>query len=823
MKEESRGKFNLKIIFSYLVLAILAIVVGFFIYSEIKIYVSTETANKNDAKLLKTNALLTNLHEAESLSKLSLQSNNQIHFDAYEQKIDSVQLEIGSIKQLTKDVYQKGMLDSLQVLLQQKVENNYALRSLKFRTASNRYIDKALKEFDKIDESFGKFSAENLFSNFEQLSPQVQRSLKKYAALLSENAPANVDDGANAKYIDSILNASRAMLKAAKLKDSKSQRSLAKKEIEVNRVDLELSQQLHNIIIAFEQEVMAKIHNNNRKKQAALKRATRIAGFAALLGFLIVGLFSFLITRDYWKVQSYRVKLEKEKKFSESLLKSRERLISTVSHDLRTPLHTITGYTELMEGTGLSQKQERYLKNVKSASDYVKNLVNDLLDFSKLDGGKLNIEKVPFVAGNLIQETAETLQAIHSNKKIKLHLNIDPKLQKTVLGDPFRIRQILTNLIGNAFKFTEDGHIKITATTLAKRGKSMIVNIEIADTGIGIAKEKQRLIFNEFTQADSDTDKKFGGYGLGLTISKKLTELLKGKLTLESKLNHGSTFTIQLPLEITNKREATPDNSPYLTPKLRMLIIDDDTALLGMLRELGESMGMTVHTFSNFLQVETDSHLAYDLVLTDIQMPQITGFEVLKKLRSGNYKHYKKQPIIAMTGQRNLESEAYISIGFDQVLHKPFSKGELISMLKLLGFETQKPIEKESNTQAEEKESHVYSLKIIHSFLGTNEDAIQEVLQTFLMDTKVNMGLLEEGMLSEDYAQINQVAHRMLPMFRQLKVDSVVPILELLELVENKTMNKGQLLDALAKLRSEVDILTTALENRKVKDPSYSD
>ncbi len=285
MKEESKGKFNLKIIFSYLVLAILAIVVGFFIYSEIKTYVSTETANENDAKLLKTNTLLTNLHEAESLSKLSLQSNTQIHYDAYVQKIDSVQLEIDSIKQLTKDVYQKRMLDSLSVLLQQKVENNYALRNLKFRTTSNRYIDKALKEFDKIDESFGKFSAENLFSNFEQLSPQVQRSLKKYAALLSENAPANVDDGANAKYIDSILNASRAMLKAAKLKDSKSQRSLAQKEIEVNRIDLELSQQLHNIIIAFEQEVMAKTHSNNRKKQAALRRATRIAGFAALLGF----------------------------------------------------------------------------------------------------------------------------------------------------------------------------------------------------------------------------------------------------------------------------------------------------------------------------------------------------------------------------------------------------------------------------------------------------------------------------------------------------------------------------------------------------------
>jgi signal transduction histidine kinase/CheY-like chemotaxis protein len=618
------------------------------------------------------------------------------------------------------------------------------------------------------------------------------------------------------------------LLAQAKLTDSKAQRFLAEKETQINANDLDLSQQLRTIISAFEQEVLVSSYNDNLKKQSALKRSIRLAGFAALLGLIIVSIFAFLINRDFWRIQTYRQKLEKEKKYSESLLKSREQLISTVSHDLRTPINTITGYTELMTGTDLSQKQERYLSTVKSSADYVNRLVNDLLEFSKLEGGKLNIEKIPFIAAHLIQETAESIQEINTNKKLKLFLEIDDSLNQTVFGDPFRIRQILTNIIGNAFKFTEDGHIKISAKATKIKGDSIQAQIQITDTGIGIAKEKQHLIFNEFTQAENNTDKKFGGYGLGLTISKKLTELLDGNLKLVSKLNEGSTFTIQLPLETTQLSVTQNSNSAFLAPKLKMLIIDDDTALLGMLQELAESMGITVNTFTNFLQVEPDSHLAYDLVLTDIQMPQITGFEVLERLKSGAYIHYKNQPIIAMTGRKDLDAEAYTTIGFNQVLEKPFSKRELISMLKLLGFETEQAaeikVDEIQNTSATKKEvTKHYSLEIIHSFLGTNEDAVYDVLQTFLRDTKTNMNLLEEGINAIDYPQINAVGHRMLPMFRQLKVMPAVPILERFELAKPSNMNIGKLLDSMQLLQRKVDKLTAEIEARLTTNPSYSD
>lgn len=822
MKEKSKNRFTAKIMLSYLVLLALALTSGYFIYVELQNYIAADSTEETDTKLLKTGALVTELYKAESLSKLSLNSTADNNFLSYAQKIDSIKTSIDSLKLLTQGEYQRGLLDSLQVLLGQKVANNDALRKLKKRKIKDNSLDQALKEFDKIKESFGKFSAENMVADYDKLSPSEKQTLTKYADLLSKNVPKNQDGTADAEYADSILSASRIMLERAKLNDFKSQQSLAEKELEVNRNDLELSRQLQNIIAAFEQEIIANTYGDNQKRQYAMRRSMRLAGIAALLGFIVVGIFTFLINRDFWKVQLYREKLEKEKKYSESLLKSREQLISTVSHDLRTPLNTISGYTELMENTSISDKQARYLKNVKSASEYVGNLVNDLLDFSKLEAGKLNTENVPFVASNLIQETAENVEALYRNKNLKLALEIDPKLKNPFLGDPFRIRQILTNLLGNAFKFTEKGAITIKATALNSTSKKAELKIDVTDTGIGIPKDKQHLIFKEFTQADRSTEKKFGGYGLGLTISKKLAELLKGSLQLESQEGLGSTFTLQVPLQATSKTVSTQEDSAYLVPKLRMLIIDDDGALLGMLRELAESMGMTAHTFSNFLAIKQDSHLAYDLVLTDIQMPQVTGFEVLKKLKSGEYDHYQGQPIIAMTGRRDLEAEAYIALGFAQVLQKPFSKGELIGMLNLLGIKTKKAPKKPVIKKDKETISHLYSLDIINSFLGDNEDAVHEVLQTFLHDTETNMELLSEAVNVADYAQINHVAHRMLPMFRQLKVNSTVPVLEKLEIANWKLMNRGQLLDALQKVKKGVSDLIGALNERLATSPSYN-
>ena len=487
---------------SYLVLAILALVSGFFIYSEIQVYLSTETAVDNDAKLLKTGSLLTHLYEAESLSKMALQDKSTESFNAYSTKLDAVFVEIDSIKALTNNIDQKLKLDSVQALLQEKLENSSILLSLKTQNQPNISIDNALKEIQKMEASTGKLTIENFNKNPEKLSSQKRKILEDWVALLNKNIPENRIDQVDSEKVDSVLRVSKALLSKAKQQNLTKQRALELKEIALNRNDIMLSRQLHDIIAAFEQEIITNTYNDTIKKQSALRTSIRLAGFAAVLGFLIVGLFTLLITRDFLKVQTYRQKLEKEKKYSESLLESREQLIATVSHDLRTPLNTIGGYTELMENTELNEKQRGYLKNVHSASGYVNRLVNDLLDFSKLEAGKITLENIPFVLADLITETAESIREIYSSKAIKLRINTDERLHSPVLGDPFRIRQIISNLIGNAFKFTPEGFIKIQASVTHSSSNTLKVLIKVIDSGIGIPKDKQNVIFREFTQAE---------------------------------------------------------------------------------------------------------------------------------------------------------------------------------------------------------------------------------------------------------------------------------------------------------------------------------
>lgn len=825
MKDSSKNKFTLKVVLSYMVLAVLALGVGFFIFSEIKVYLSNESSDSNDIKLLKTSSLLTQLYEAESLSKLAIQTRTSTNFEAYSTKIDSISMEIDSLKLLIVSEYQRGLLDSVQLLLKQKVDNASQLRLLKVQNEANNSLDKVLMEFKKMEASLGKITPEALAPNIDELSPKAQKVIRDLATYLNNNVPRDGNEAPDTQEIDSILNTSKILLNQAKLEDSRTQRSLERKEFEIHSNELVFSRKLRNIIAAFEQEVIVNTYNDNLRKQAIFRRSMRFAGIAAFLGFVIVGIFTLLINKDFWKVQTYRQKLEKEKKFSESLLKSKEQLIATVSHDLRTPLNTITGYSELIENTPLTIKQLSYLKNIKSASLYVDSLVNDLLDYSKLEAGKIKIVKLPFVLSELIYETGENLRELYKNKPIELIFEIDKRLDTTVVGDPFRIRQILTNLLSNAYKFTHEGRIEVIVEIKKVTQENYFTTITIKDSGIGIQKEKQALIFNEFTQADEKTEGKYGGYGLGLTISRKLTELLDGTIELESEEGKGSTFIVTLPLQISANTSAVKTKKEIANTAMgfSMLIIDDDTAMLQLLSELCSSLGINVHTYQNFEHLGKNDNIKYDAVLTDIQMPKIDGFGVIKKLTSEAYIHFKEQPIIAMTGRRDLKITTYADAGFSEILQKPFGKEKFLEVLSKIApgyFIIQK---QGKATKKHQKKPILYDLSLISSFLGGNDEAINEVLNTFIKETKSNIQRLQLAVENANLAEINNVSHRMLPMFRQLKVAAVVTELEYLEIVGQQDKPAGEIRIRYKRVEKHTNQLLEAIRARLIKSPSCID
>lgn len=810
MYPTSKRRFTLKIITSYLVLGVLALLATVFIYSEFKNYNASQNKEEDSIKLLKTNSLLTDIYEAENLSKLALQSKKKGDVKAYAQKVDSIFNSIDSLKLLTTNGTQAVKLDSVQKLLQQKVYNNAELRKLKVKNENSAPIDSLLKKFNKMEVDLGRITPETFVPNFEQLSPETQQSIREYVVILNKNIPKESSENATSTDIDSVLQLSKSILEQAKTKNAKIERSLIEKELQIYKADLELSQKLRSMISAFEQEIIMSAYMDNLNKQQVIKRSVQLTIAAVVLGFIFVCLFTFLITKDFWKVQQYRQQLEKEKVYSESLLKSREQLISTVSHDLRTPLNTISGYTELMEHSNLNSKQHQYLKNVKSASKYVDDLVNDLLDFSKLEAGRIQIEKVPYVLSHLIVETASNFQEIYHKKDIELKLEIAEELGIPIIGDPFRVRQILTNLLGNAFKFTHIGYVKVKAITKEIAGKPFI-DIMVIDTGIGIEQEKQELIFKEFTQAEDSIEKKYGGYGLGLTISKKLTQLLEGTLHLESIENEGSTFTLSLPLEFSNN-EAPIEKSIQsdLKNNLSLLIFDDDETLLGLLAEVCEMHAMPIRAFSNFEDFNSMDDFQYDVVLTDIQMPAVDGFEVIKNLKSGNYEHYKNQPVIAMTGQRDLDKRFYTNAGFAEVLQKPFSRMILLDAIGSV-LNSSKPYSFGNPLQniTQKSNSELFSVETIASFLDSSQ-GIYEVLDSFLENTANNMNLLSIAIENRNYSEIRSISHKMLPMFRQLKVDIAIPTLEKFEQISDDSKHKKNLQD-FEKLKLSISNLEEAI------------
>ena len=793
---------------SYVTLGILASLAAFFIYNEFKSYASSKNQDDSNEKLLKTNRLLTQLYDAENLSKLALQTKKPEDLKSYAQKVDSITAFIDSLKPLVRSDYSSlsSELDSVQELLSQKVFNNAELRKLKVRNDNNTSLDSVLKAFHDMEVGMGRITPETFAPNFDKLSQEAKESIRKSVAILNKNIP-NSDGGADANNIDSILEVSKSIINKAITETATAERTVLQKELEIYRTDLELSQKMRGILSDFEQEMAQNTYLDALQQEEALKKSTRLAGGAVILGLIIVIVFTFMISKDYWKVQEYRERLERAKKYSESLLKSREQLISTVSHDLRTPLNTISGYSDLIGQSGLNSEQSNYLKKIQSSSDYVEKLVNDLLDFSKLEAGKIQLDKVPFLLSQLIEDTATDFEEMQSKKGVSLQLKVSEDLKTPIINDPFRIRQILSNLIGNAFKFTDEGHVEVSATVIEKN-KSKWAKIEVEDTGIGIPAEKQEAIFQEFIQAGESTEKKQIGYGLGLTISKKLAELLDGTLSLNSEVNKGSTFTVEIPVEFSNI-EIKEDNSetPIVKPdELSILVIDDDENMLSLISEVCKLNHVKTTTFTNFDDFHISEIHQFDAVITDIQMPSIDGFSVLEKVNNTGY----SKPVIAMTGQQIGNKSEYLEAGFADVLQKPFSATDLLKALSFVNNMS-------SKSEIKDTASSLFTIRNISAFLDSFE-SVKEVLQVFLDNSLKNMELMFSAIGNQDYTDIKAISHKMLPMFRQLEVHDAIQLLEVLEHLSGDATGE-KVFEILTELQTVLNNLDVEIQAYLAKHP----
>ncbi|QTE22386.1 ATP-binding response regulator [Polaribacter cellanae] len=581
------------------------------------------------------------------------------------------------------------------------------------------------------------------------------------------------------KKIDSLISISKNMLEKAQKETLKQRISLLRKESQLIENDLIISRKLQELLNTLEKDVVAYNNSINKQREKTLSRSKNIILLAAGLSMLIIIFFSITFLNDFWKSQRYRKQLEKANEKTSSLLKNREQIISMVSHDLRTPLSTITGYSELLQNSKYTTKESNYIDHISNASKYMGQLVNDLMEFSKLESGETLLESIPFDLKKLINEVTLSAKTLIKNKPIEFAVKHGSKLNHSIISDPFRIKQILTNLITNACKFTKQGSITIESF-LKMNGNEQILEISVNDTGIGISKEQQKTIFKAFTQADTTKKSNRNGFGLGLTISKKLTELLNGTLTLKSELSKGSVFTLKIPVKISSEPiKSSESPKPEVIFNLNAIVVEDDASIRQLLKDFLKQYAIKSYIFSDAQSaLEAVDDIPYDFVLTDIQLPKMNGIHFMETLKK--QESYNNQPIIAMTGRLHLSKDDYANSGFSEVLIKPFRAIDLQNILhQFFGSNFLKS--KTTYKINDDKHTNEFNITSLKTFLNNDSIAIKKTLAVFLQDTKKNILLLKQAKENSDLQTFNLISHTMLSMFKQLDARNIVPFLETFE------------------------------------------
>lgn len=794
-----------KIAFGFILLISLLLGAVGYIYQEMNLLTAPSALETNiNTRRKITNQIISQLYDAEIIGQ-TLRSGKIDEFHPYLKAMRKASASIDTLQLYLTDTLQQARLDTVRGLLREKEKNMIAvLEAMADSPAEALYqaeLDSLLNKQDSLlrapriqkkiithrntytihhkKKGFFKRLAE-VFSPGKNDSTQVNNIIREeYADTISEvynpiDTIVNLISDIRGKVFDTQQQQQRTLLER-----------INKLRIAGSELSLRVTQLLESIETDEQEAAFSKIRQEQEIRNQAAQTIEIIATIAVVLSLI----FFIIIWRDLTRSSHYRKELEKSKLYAENLLAAREKLMLTITHDIKAPAGSIIGYIDLLVRLTKDRRQQLYLTNMKSSAQHLLELITSLLDFHRLEAGKMDLQQVAFHPDELFNNIFHSFLPLAEKKGIALTFDERVPEELVLEGDPFRIRQIAENLLSNALKFTSKGNIRLRVNYQGNR-----FTFSIQDTGCGMTHEEQTRIFQEFTRLQSAQGQE--GFGLGLSISKKLVELANGTIHIDSIPKQGSTFTVSLPLPHISTSNSGISKNDKLLPNARMhiLLVDDDSIQLHLTQAIilntlvndetsAEKKPLIVCCQQPEEAIQILKSQSIDIVFTDIQMPTLNGFELLQQIRQLQIPHADTLPVIAITARGDLDEKDFQAKGFSGMLQKPFNQSDILQIFTRL-FSVQ-PVSDSSKTSATETPEHkeevptyTYQFTPLTAFSENDPEAATEIMKTFIQETYKNIQSLQEALQTKDSQQLCAIAHKMLPTFTMIEAKEIIPTLQ---------------------------------------------
>ncbi|MFD2514155.1 ATP-binding protein [Pontibacter locisalis] len=823
-----------------------------------KLLHSVDVLSEPNRKLSSLQHTLATISAAESSIRAYTLTTKEEHFNAYLNQLTSIEEQLDTLEALMDDnPHELAQVDSVSSLLQEKQESLQNFIALKKEQQNLNLSAKAMRQIassaeekplsttikqnttttisDKLslkeeedrpkdeEPEEKKSFLGKLFSRKEKNKQEPQTPPAVIIPEINVTREVKVDTSVATSPVAPLAKVRRILHNVQREAEQKAE-ELQVKELALLQQDKQIMDQIRNMMYDLERHELEQSVENSAKARVVARDTSMVLlliGVAGLGGGLA---FIVLILRDISRSNRYRHSLIKAQKEAVQLARAKEAFVANMSHEMRTPLNVILGFTQQLHHAPLEAQQQEHVQAINGAGQHLLHIVNDVLDLSKMEAGKLNINSTTFSMQQLLTEVKQAFLLKASSKNVDFLCRMEDSMPDTLVGDALRIRQVLFNLVDNAIKFTHQGQVSINVKLQKQRRNRIVTCITVSDTGIGIPAGKVQHVFGEFNQADDSILRKYGGTGLGLSISKKLVDMQGGTLTVKSEQGQGTTFTLVLPLQkaqetIGMMAKEVPAQESF--QGLRALVIDDDAYS----RTLGELIlsrwGMLVHLANDGQEaLELAKENRYDVILTDLQLPGVSGKTVARAIR----KYDKEVPILAVSANiLSNDPDFFKGSSINGHLLKPYTEMELhqklqevlpLSMLPSTTPTEELEVDPNQNMQPK-PQSELYSLHEMRLFTGDDNLTLAAVLEVLLNDQNDNLDQLQVAAKEENWIKVANVAHKMLTAFKHLQSATVTPGLERLEQVLHSpeaTVDKSKLSEVVADTTIKVKAVLLALQ-----------